>query len=128
MGDDATMHDDGVTTTPAQIRSRRERLGISQRVLGERAGRGLSTIQDFELGRHVSAKSRALIAAAMDALEMEAKAPRVPMIEVPESDLRAVLEELRAFRRLYEDDAETLRELAARVERLEAQHGNSRSR
>lgn len=128
MGDDATMHDDGVTTTPAQIRSRRERLGISQRVLGERAGRGLSTIQDFELGRHVSAKSRALIAAAMDALEMEAKAPRVPMIEVPESDLRAVLEELRAFRRLYEDDAETLRELAARVERLEAQHGNSPSR
>ncbi len=114
MGLNDVLHDGAVN--PGELRRRRERLGISQRRLGERAGRGLSTIQDFELGRKVSAKSIALIATAMDALEVEAAAPPVPTVEVPAEDLRAVLDEIRALRRLHEETRDRVEALAARIE------------
>lgn len=105
-----------VDVTPKQIRARRERLGLSQRELGERAGRGLSTIQDFEHGRKVSAKTRVLIAAAIESLEAEAARPPEPMIEVRVSELQAVLDEIRALRRLHEETRARVEALASRPE------------
>lgn len=107
---------DGVVITPSEVRARRLALGKSQRELGAKAGRGLSTIQDYELDRRVSLKSAALIERALEALEVEAAQPPTAMVEVPESELRAVLDEIRALRRLHEDTRDRLEALQARIE------------
>ena len=114
MSDQTSGHDGAVD--PSEIRRRRESLGLSQRELGKQAGRGLSTIQDFELGRHVSAKSKLLIAQAMDALERKASEPKVETVTLPVVDLQAVIDELRALRRLHEETRARVEVIASRIE------------
>lgn len=99
------------------VRQRREKVGKSQRALADASGVGLSTVQHFELGKPppVSPRSAAKIMAGVAVLEARAAEPPTPTVNVPAEDLRAVLDEIRSLRRLYESDRDRIEALEARL-------------
>lgn len=115
--------------TGAEFRARRRTLGASQGDIARRAGSTDTTLRKLEKGQPISDRQRQALWAALAEAEADAERPRSEkspaeerMLDLMAESLRPVLDELRAFRRLYEDDhaqtgrlADTLEELAARL-------------
>lgn len=108
----------------AQFRKRRKALGLSQGAVGQAAG-GITdaTVRKLEKGEHISSAYVARLWSALADLEAAAANPSPPAPTAEEQALRAVLDELRAFRRLYEDDRALTERLAVQIEALAARIG-----
>jgi DNA-binding XRE family transcriptional regulator len=101
--------------SPSEFKQRREATGASQRALAEAADVSLSTVYALETGGNVAQKTQTRILAILE--EIEARGLEAVMPKRPELDLTGLMNELRAFRRLSEDQHA---ELVARLEALEA--------
>lgn len=125
MSETGEVHSGGVGEG-AEFRRRRKALRLSQRQLGAMAGEITdTTVRKLEKDEHISDLYRSVLWEALEDAEHEATRPPEEPPDITGA-LMAVLDELRALRRLYEDDRQAREQLVDLLEALAPRPGSGR--